>query len=961
MGATAVIPPLPQGYVLNQPAAAPAIPPLPAGYKLNSPVPQTQPDLSFGAQYNPTTGKWEDEQPVAMDRFATTPTTPAPAPEDTGVLAGAKRAVKNVATMPFSVAKDFTTPPSTPEEASAADVASQYGIPKPLALGVFRTLVKPQMNEWQTANDYQKQADANPATANDFTDGAQHMSNMHRIASVVPLFGPIAANLAQRYVSGDKSGALTEGLGYALAPKVTDAALGAAGPAIEGAGDVAQSHATNFMNKRMLRASEKNFRNNHNPGQGLLEAGPGASFGLTANRFANQAEAAQDAAGPAVADAINNSQGVVRRGAIADAVNGPASEAKSVLMGPGGNPSAVGGVDALQQTYEPLIGDSAPEYSPLGALWAARKNIDKNINFNRNPSQIDPAIDNIRRDQRGNLANAMVHAAPEIAEPMRNYGNLAEAADLARSRTFDKGMGIFAIPRIAAALTGGILGAHAGGGMEGLAGAVGTDALMRGLSSTAVKSGYATGLFQLGKRLESLGQRLSTGGDSIEEGGAAAGKRGANQQSENNAQDQNFHGGSVPLALPPGQYESSPTPVRGYLPESASAGMQSVPADIQGNPAIPRFLQRALPPVQPQPIEAPPTPVRGALPETASGGRQSAPTEIQGTPAIPRFLQKALPPPSQTQLPPSPVGALQKLIHPAGEVVGIDAATKLPIVDTSKNALQAPESVLPSPSPAETPEVPQAKAGANGGASGNVVPGTKGESGKFTESGKGIPTVNKSAESQTASPAVAEKGGEQKYKFGNTQANIHPDSEAATALDVARSRIANSDLAGDGKDVGDGGNHVTVRYGIQGDDTAGIKKYLEAQAPFEAKLGKTEKFPPSEHSDGAAPIIAPIEAPDLHRMNAELEKHGDFTEPSFKEYKPHATIAYVKPEAADRYTGMDATNGKKFTVNQVAISKRDGTQEIGELKGNAAAPLAPQSAEKPEVPIISAIKKSRKK
>lgn len=170
------------------------------------------------------------------------------------------------------------------------------------------------------------------------------------------------------------------------------------------------------------------------------------------------------------------------------------------------------------------------------------------------------------------------------------------------------------------------------------------------------------------------------------------------------------------------------------------------------------------------------------------------------------------------------------------------------------------------------------------------------------------------------------------YKFGSTQANIPKESEAAKALEAARARISKADLAGDGKDIGEGGNHVTVRYGIKGDDVEGVKKYLAGLAPFEATLGKTDKFPPSEHSDGAAVIIAPIEAPELHRINGELEKHGDFKKPDF-EYRPHATIAYVRPDRAERHVGMELTKGKQFTVSEIAITDRQGKQEVVKLAG----------------------------
>jgi 2'-5' RNA ligase superfamily len=233
------------------------------------------------------------------------------------------------------------------------------------------------------------------------------------------------------------------------------------------------------------------------------------------------------------------------------------------------------------------------------------------------------------------------------------------------------------------------------------------------------------------------------------------------------------------------------------------------------------------------------------------------------------------------------------------------------------------------------------EAGEAGSGRGGVEPIQQGQDGRQAAARPGSAEVERGGKSAPGN-GEKEKPVEPQFKFGSTQTNIPADSPAAKALAAARDRISKSDLMPSGM----GGNqtgletepHVTVRYGIQGDDTAGIKAFLAQQAPFEASLGKTGKFPPSEHSDGAAVIIAPIEAPELHRINAELEKHGDFAEPSFPEYKPHATIAYVKPESADRYTGMTVTDGKKFRVDSIAISDRNGNQEVVKLEGAAAAP-----------------------
>lgn len=179
-------------------------------------------------------------------------------------------------------------------------------------------------------------------------------------------------------------------------------------------------------------------------------------------------------------------------------------------------------------------------------------------------------------------------------------------------------------------------------------------------------------------------------------------------------------------------------------------------------------------------------------------------------------------------------------------------------------------------------------------------------------------------------PAPAPVSAPPVFKYGNTQAAVPKDSEAHSGITALQGKVAAADLAGQGKEDDP---HVTVRYGIDSDDVAGITKYLEGLAPFEVKLGKTEVFPPSESSDGAAVVMAPVESPELHQINDEIAKHGTFTEPSFKEYKPHVTVAYVKPDAAGKYQGMTDAEGKGFRIDSVDISDRAGNKTTVKLRG----------------------------
>jgi hypothetical protein len=67
-------------------------------------------------------------------------------------------------------------------------------------------------------------------------------------------------------------------------------------------------------------------------------------------------------------------------------------------------------------------------------------------------------------------------------------------------------------------------------------------------------------------------------------------------------------------------------------------------------------------------------------------------------------------------------------------------------------------------------------------------------------------------------------------------------------------------------------------------------------------------------------------------MNAELEHRGNFKQSDFAQFRPHATVAYVKPESVDRYTATRQRKGIRLPVTSVTVCGSSGTETIVPLQ-----------------------------
>ena len=167
------------------------------------------------------------------------------------------------------------------------------------------------------------------------------------------------------------------------------------------------------------------------------------------------------------------------------------------------------------------------------------------------------------------------------------------------------------------------------------------------------------------------------------------------------------------------------------------------------------------------------------------------------------------------------------------------------------------------------------------------------------------------------------------FAYGTIHAEIPESSPAAVAISSVREEIADEDLAGLGLDVGV--IHITLRYGIEGDDISAIEALLGTQRPFAVTLGATSFFPPSATRDVAV-VIAPVDSPELHELYQCLGEVTEFAE-SIHEYEPHVTVAYVRPEVAEKYVGNQITAGHRFVITEVLIRTRSKIEIIVTLNG----------------------------
>lgn len=153
------------------------------------------------------------------------------------------------------------------------------------------------------------------------------------------------------------------------------------------------------------------------------------------------------------------------------------------------------------------------------------------------------------------------------------------------------------------------------------------------------------------------------------------------------------------------------------------------------------------------------------------------------------------------------------------------------------------------------------------------------------------------------------------HSYGTTQVQL-PDDVAAK---LAAIPIDDADLY-----LPEGGretdSHVTLRYGLLEHDPAKLADLVANHGTVSFTLGKTSMFAAPDYDV----VFVEVNGPDLADLRADIELGMDCRPDDHGAYRPHATVAYVKPGTGPKYTGLDALDGVEVTANSIVMSDAEG-------------------------------------
>jgi len=189
---------------------------------------------------------------------------------------------------------------------------------------------------------------------------------------------------------------------------------------------------------------------------------------------------------------------------------------------------------------------------------------------------------------------------------------------------------------------------------------------------------------------------------------------------------------------------------------------------------------------------------------------------------------------------------------------------------------------------------------------------------------------------------------ETKYEFSSVLA-ILPREDQLELASFAMKYLAHEDLHSKGFETE---YHITVCYGIHGDDSDQVEHVLREQGPVAASLARLEVFSTPEFDV----LHVAVESASFADMHTRLIESIPNTQ-SHGEYNPHVTLAYLKPGLGAKYLkAMGDFHYKSVAFDTLEFSSRNGDRVHMLLDGPVRFSSSPQAQEYAEkYPVMMAI------
>jgi 2'-5' RNA ligase len=130
--------------------------------------------------------------------------------------------------------------------------------------------------------------------------------------------------------------------------------------------------------------------------------------------------------------------------------------------------------------------------------------------------------------------------------------------------------------------------------------------------------------------------------------------------------------------------------------------------------------------------------------------------------------------------------------------------------------------------------------------------------------------------------------------------------------------------------------HVTVLYGLHTDEPDKVVKALQSEGSVGLKFGGITLFDAKTTGQPYDVVKIDIDSPDLRKLNQKLRDELPYTS-KHPEYKPHATLAYVKASKGQAYVGKSGLEGQQVTSDQLVFQTPAKARTVITLKQSKAA------------------------